>query len=54
MRGRIKFCLVAEWPPFGKKLPTWLTIFSLRILTNCKVNPVLIGGIDLGSDSFSS
>ena len=28
---------VAEWPPFGKKLLTRLTICSLCILTICNV-----------------
>ena len=26
---------VADWPPFGKELLTWLTICSLCILTIC-------------------
>ena len=30
--------LVAEWPPFGKKLLTWLTICSLCILTICDIS----------------
>ena len=35
---------VAEWPPFGKKLLTRLTICSLCILTICNVSyfPVLV------------
>ena len=34
---------VAEWPPFGKKLLTRLTIYSFCILTICnKLFPVLV------------
>ena len=29
------FVCAAEWTPFGKELPTWLTICSLCILTIC-------------------
>ena len=47
---------VAEWPPFGKKLLTRLTICSLSILTICKFSyfPFWILWLDLGSDCFSS
>ena len=36
--------LVAEWPPFGKKLPTRLTICSHCILFICNIYlfPVLV------------
>ena len=30
--------LVAEWPPFGKELPTRLTTCSNCILTICNLN----------------
>ena len=35
---------VAEWPPFGKKLPAWLAIFSHCILSICNIYlfPVLV------------
>ena len=26
---------VADWPPFGKKLPAWLAICSHRLLSIC-------------------
>ena len=47
---------VAEWPPFGKKLLTRLTICSLCILTICNISyfPFWFRGLDLGSDCFSS
>ena len=28
---------VAEWPPFGKKLPAWLAICSHCILSICNI-----------------
>ena len=42
---------VAEWSPFGKKLPTWLTICSLCILTICDFSyfPFWFFGRDSGS-----
>ena len=47
---------VAEWQPFGKKLLTRLTIFSLCILTICNIRYFQFWflGLDLGSDCFSS
>ena len=35
---------VAEWPPFGKKLPAWLAICSHCILSICNIYlfPVLV------------
>ena len=51
----IQFCLVAEWPTFGKELLTRLTICSLYILTICNTYfPFGFWGQDLGSDFFSS
>ena len=49
IRVSVMFCLmcvhimfsslwVAEWPPFGKELLTWLTLFSLCILTTSICN----------------
>ena len=31
----IGFGKVAEWPPFGKKLSSWLTICSLSVMSIC-------------------
>ena len=47
---------VAELPPFGKELHTWLTICSLCILTICNFSyfPFRFWGPDLGSDCLSS
>ena len=45
------FGSVAEWPPFGKKLLTRLTICSLRILTICNIRlvfPVLVFRAEFG------
>ena len=34
---------VAEWPPFGKKLPSWLTMFSFYFeYLYFKLFPVLV------------
>ena len=42
--------LVAEWPPFGKTLLTWVTIYSLCILTICNNSyfSFWFWGVDLG------
>ena len=46
---------VAQWPPFGKKLLTRLTICSICILTFCNISfPFWFLGLDLGSNCFSS
>ena len=34
---------VAEWPPFGKEQLTWLTIWSLCILTICNFSYASFG-----------
>ena len=43
----------AEWSPFGKELPTRLTICFLCILSICNFSYLVLGQ-DLGSDCFSS
>ena len=46
---------VAEWPPFGKGLPTLLTLCSFCILAICYFScfPFWFLGRDLGSDCTS-
>ena len=31
----LSLVMVAEWPPFGKELLTWLTIYSLCHMSIC-------------------